>query len=118
MGKQILLLSIQTDRDVRRNGCEGVFLGCSVGHRFSHKVYINLASIPIVCNHCYLHLQNLNLANFWHFLVLFGCLVATMGFVAVNKSDYCCSNKMQTVVGMTVTFYWNLLLNSFAVDFE
>lgn len=96
-----------TDMVVRRNGCVGVFLKCLAGHRFSHKVYINLASIPIEYNHCYLHLQNLNLANFWHFSELFGCLVATMDFVAVNKSDYCL-NKMLAVAAVTVTFYWNL----------
>lgn len=55
--------------------------------------------------------------NFWHFLELFDCLVAMMGFVAVNKSDYCYSNRMWTVAVMTVTFYWNLSLNSFAADF-
>lgn len=106
-----------TDMDVRRNGCEGVFSGCSVGRRFSRKVYINLALIPIECNHYYLHLQSLNLAYFWHFLKWFGCLGATMGSVAVNRS-YCCSNKMVAVAVRTVTFYWNRWLNSFVVDFE
>lgn len=103
---------------VRPNGCGGEFSECSVGHRFSRKVYIDLASIPIVYNHCYLHLQNLNLANFWYFLKWFDCSVAMMDCVVVNKSDYCYSNRMWIVAAMSVTFCWHQSWNSFAVDFE
>lgn len=87
---------------VRRNECEDVFSMCSDGHMFYHKVGINLAWIPIECNRCYLHLQNLSLMNFWHFLVWFGWWEAMLGFVVVNMLNYYWNNMAVAVMWVTV----------------
>lgn len=97
------IFGIYTDMDVRPNECEDVFSRCSVGHMFYHRVDINLALIPIECNRCYLHRQNL--MNFWHFVELFECWEAMMGCAVVNTLSYYW-NKMAVAVLM-VTFYWN-----------